>query len=174
MGLFSNLKKAIFKKTAKKAKRGGRRRSGSLPKPAQKPENAPVDEPLSSDNVVVTPPANAEPSVPETVASQSSVPDSSTPQSEESETLTAAELSAQLDELEEEHPEDLKWRTSIVDLMKLVEMDSSYDERKEMALDLGYSQSDIDSKGSAEMNMWLHKKVMAKLSEDTDGDLTTA
>ena len=48
--------------------------------------------------------------------------------------------------------------------MKLVGMDSSYGARKELALELGYSQADIDSKGSAEMNMWLHKEVMKQLA----------
>lgn len=51
--------------------------------------------------------------------------------------------------------------------MKLVEMDSSFAERKEMALDLGYTQEDIDSKGSAEMNMWLHKKKYSPNSPKT-------
>lgn len=88
--------------------------------------------------------------------------------------LTYEELAAHLDTLAVVNPEQLEWRTSIVDLMKLVGMDSSYAERKEMALDLGYSQADIESKGSAEMNLWLHEKVLAKLSEDTDGDLTVA
>lgn len=68
--------------------------------------------------------------------------------------------------MEAAHPEDLDWRRSIVDLMKLVGMDSSYGARKELALELGYSQSDIDSKGSAEMNMWLHKEVMKRFAEN--------
>ena len=68
--------------------------------------------------------------------------------------------------MEAEHPEDLDWKRSIVDLMKLVGMDSSYGARKELALELGYSQADIDAKGSAEMNMWLHKQVMKKLAEN--------
>ena len=75
-------------------------------------------------------------------------------------------MEAQLTEMEAAHPEDLDWRRSIVDLMKLVDMDSSYGSRKELALELGYSQADIDSKGSAEMNMWLHKRVMQALAEN--------
>ena len=54
------------------------------------------------------------------------------------------------------------YKTSIVDLMKLVGMDSSLANRKELAQELGYSGA-LD--GSAEMNIWLHKAVMAKLSE---------
>jgi hypothetical protein len=54
------------------------------------------------------------------------------------------------------------WRNSIVDLMKLVNLDSSLAARKELAEDLGYTGA-LD--GSAEMNIWLHKKVMEKLAE---------
>lgn len=54
------------------------------------------------------------------------------------------------------------YKTSIVDLMKLVGMDSSLAARKELAQDLGYTGA-LD--GSAEMNIWLHKAVMAKLAE---------
>ncbi len=78
--------------------------------------------------------------------------------------VTAVDVEANLTKLASEHPEDLDWRRSIVDLMKLVGMDSSYGARKELALELGYSQADIDSKGSAEMNMWLHKEVMKQLA----------
>ena len=80
------------------------------------------------------------------------------------EAISAVDVEAILVEMDAEHPEDLDWKKSIVDLMKLVGMDSSYGARKELALELGYSQADIDSKGSAEMNMWLHKKVMAELA----------
>ena len=78
--------------------------------------------------------------------------------------VTAVDVEANLTKLASENSEDLDWRRSIVDLMKLVGMDSSYGARKELALELGYSQSDIDSKGSAEMNMWLHKEVMKQLA----------
>ncbi|PZU48579.1 MAG: hypothetical protein DI568_07290 [Sphingomonas sp.] len=54
------------------------------------------------------------------------------------------------------------YKTSIVDLMKLVGMDSSLANRKELAQELGYTGA-LD--GSAEMNIWLHKAVIAKLSE---------
>ena len=54
------------------------------------------------------------------------------------------------------------YKTSIVDLMKLVGMDSSLANRKELAKELGYTGA-LD--GSAEMNIWLHKAVIAKLSE---------
>ena len=56
---------------------------------------------------------------------------------------------------------DLNWRTSIVDLMKLLDLDSSLDNRKELADELGYSGA---KEGSAEMNLWLHKEVMRRLA----------
>ena len=56
---------------------------------------------------------------------------------------------------------DLNWRTSIVDLMKLLDLDSSLDHRKELADELGYTGA---KDGSAEMNIWLHKEVMRQLA----------
>ncbi|KTE41863.1 MULTISPECIES: DUF3597 domain-containing protein [unclassified Sphingopyxis] len=55
----------------------------------------------------------------------------------------------------------LNWRTSIVDLMKLLDIDPSLANRKELATELGYT-GDLD--GSAEMNIWLHKAVMRELA----------
>jgi len=78
--------------------------------------------------------------------------------------IPEVDVEARLTKLKGESSEDLDWRRSIVDLMKLVDMDSSYGSRKELALELGYLQADIDSKGSAEMNMWLHKEVMKQLA----------
>jgi hypothetical protein len=57
--------------------------------------------------------------------------------------------------------EKLEWRTSIVDLMKALDIDSSFGARKELAKELGYTG---DSNDSASMNVWLHKQVMAKLA----------
>jgi hypothetical protein len=59
--------------------------------------------------------------------------------------------------------EKLDWRKSIVDLMKVLDLDSSLSARKELAQELGYSGK-LD--GSAEMNIWLHKQVMKKLAEN--------
>jgi hypothetical protein len=57
--------------------------------------------------------------------------------------------------------EKLEWRTSIVDLMKALDIDSSLSARKELAKELGYTG---DSNDSASMNIWLHKQVMTKLA----------
>ena len=57
--------------------------------------------------------------------------------------------------------EKLEWRTSIVDLMKALDIDSSFSARKELASELGYTG---DSKDSASMNIWLHKQIMTKFA----------
>ena len=57
---------------------------------------------------------------------------------------------------------DYNWKQSIVDLMKLLNLDSGLGARKQLAQELGYTGA-LD--GSAEMNVWLHKQVMAKLME---------
>lgn len=57
--------------------------------------------------------------------------------------------------------EKLEWRTSIVDLMKALDIDSSLSARKELAKELGYTG---DTNDSASMNIWLHKQVMGKLA----------
>jgi hypothetical protein len=57
--------------------------------------------------------------------------------------------------------EKLEWRTSIVDLMKALDIDSSLAARKELAKELGYTG---DTNDSASMNVWLHKQVMAKFA----------
>lgn len=59
--------------------------------------------------------------------------------------------------------DDLNWRTSIVDLMKLLGIDSSLSNREELAKELGYT-GELD--GSAEMNIWLHKATMAELAKN--------
>jgi hypothetical protein len=56
---------------------------------------------------------------------------------------------------------DLNYKTSIVDLLKLLGIDSSLENRKELATELGYTG---DKDGSAEMNIWLHKAVMQQLA----------
>jgi 3-oxoacyl-ACP reductase-like protein len=73
----------------------------------------------------------------------------------------AVDVAAILDELAAKNSEKLDWRHSIVDLMKLVGMDSSLSARKELAQDLHYSG---DMNDSAAMNMWLHKEVMKQLA----------
>ena len=57
--------------------------------------------------------------------------------------------------------EKLAWRTSIVDLMKALDLDSSLSARKQLAKELNYK---VNTKDSAKMNVWLHKQIMIKLA----------
>jgi hypothetical protein len=63
-----------------------------------------------------------------------------------------------LDDLNEKNPETLDWRVSIVDLLKVLGLDSSLTARKELASELKF---DGDTSDSAKMNVWLHDKVIA-------------
>ena len=71
------------------------------------------------------------------------------------------DVEAVLNGMAAKNPQKLNWRTSIVDLMKLLDLDSSLQERKDLATELGYNGA---KDGSAEMNLWLHKQVMNKLA----------
>jgi hypothetical protein len=72
-------------------------------------------------------------------------------------------VAAVLDERAKEAGQKLDWRTSIVDLMKLLKLDSGAAARKALAKELNYAG---DTKDSAAMNVWLHKQVMAKLAQN--------
>jgi hypothetical protein len=73
------------------------------------------------------------------------------------------DVAAVLTELAGKNKEKLDWRNSIVDLMKLLKLDSGLSARKELAKDLHYTG---DTRDSAAMNIWLHKQVMIKLAEN--------
>jgi hypothetical protein len=76
---------------------------------------------------------------------------------------TQVDVAAVLTEMASKNREKLDWRHSIVDLMKLLGLDSSLAARKELAKELHYSG---DMNDSASMNIWLHKQVMTKLAEN--------
>jgi hypothetical protein len=71
------------------------------------------------------------------------------------------DVEAVLQKMAAESGQRLNWQSSIVDLMKLVGMDSSFENRKELARELGYTGDPGDS---AAMNIWLHKRVMKELA----------
>lgn len=77
--------------------------------------------------------------------------------------MSEVDVEAVLTQMEAASGQKLNWRTSIVDLMKLVGMQSSLAERRELAGELGYSG---DTNDTATMNIWLHKQVMNKLAEN--------
>ncbi|ODU06929.1 MAG: oxidoreductase [Rubrivivax sp. SCN 71-131] len=76
--------------------------------------------------------------------------------------IPVVDVVAQLEQKAAANPQKLNWRTSIVDLMKLLDMDSSLAARKELAKELGCPDNLMGD--SAQMNMWLHKNVLAQLA----------
>lgn len=77
--------------------------------------------------------------------------------------IELVDVSAILNALAAKNAQKLNWKTSIVDLLKLLDLDSSLTARKELAAELGYAG---DTSDSASMNIWLHKQVMIKLAEN--------
>ena len=78
--------------------------------------------------------------------------------------ISAVNVVAKLEGLAKANPEKLNWKVSIVDLMKLLGLDSSLTARKELATELGCPQEKMGD--SAQMNMWLHKTVLQKLADN--------
>lgn len=78
--------------------------------------------------------------------------------------ISAVDVVSKLEGMAKANPEKLNWKTSIVDLMKLLGLDSSLAARKELATELGCPADKMGD--SAQMNMWLHKTVLQKLAEN--------
>jgi hypothetical protein len=143
MGMFNDLMQKIFHASA----------NAEAPPDAMKPGVIPESRVAAAARQGV-PVAIAVPNAP-------NAPGKAAPQSG-----TAAgpvDVAATLDRMAAANREKLDWKHSIVDLMKLVGMDSSMTARKALAADLKYSG---DTNDSAAMNMWLHKEVMKKLAEN--------
>ncbi|KQN76104.1 DUF3597 domain-containing protein [Sphingomonas sp. Leaf62] len=138
MGIFERIKTQIFGKDGGPFGDNylGKKKEAPAPQPAPAPtptqQHAPAPAPAA--------PAPAAPAAPQPV-----------------DPMTAIERIAQ----QKGNPA-LNWRTSIVDLMKLLDLDSSLDNRKELATELGYTGA---KDGSAEMNIWLHKAVLQELGK---------
>ncbi len=78
--------------------------------------------------------------------------------------ISAVDVVAKLESLAAAHAEKLNWKVSIVDLLKLLGLDSSLASRKELAAELACPAEKMGD--SAQMNMWLHKTVLQKLAEN--------
>ena len=100
--------------------------------------------------------AEAAPAAPAQTTAAPAAPTPAAPQP-----LSEVDVEAILSGLAAKSDQKLNWQTSIVDLMKLLGLDSSLTERKGLAQELGYTGA-LD--GSAEMNIWLHKQVMRELA----------
>ncbi len=78
--------------------------------------------------------------------------------------MSQVDVVSKLESMAASHGEKLNWKVSIVDLMKLLGLDSSFAARKELATELGCPAEKMGD--SAQMNMWLHKTVLQKLAEN--------
>ena len=78
--------------------------------------------------------------------------------------ISVVDVVAQLEGLAAKNPQKLNWKVSIVDLLKLLDLDSSFNARKELATELGCPADKMGD--SAQMNMWLHKTVLQKLADN--------
>jgi hypothetical protein len=78
--------------------------------------------------------------------------------------IGVVDVVAKLEKLAASNPQKLNWKVSIVDLMKLLGLDSSFAARKELATELGCPSEKMGD--SAQMNMWLHKTVLQKLADN--------
>ena len=145
MSIFGNIMSAIFKHPSSAQAAPAPSAPGAAPAGA-----APAAKPAA--------PAGASPGASAT-ASASPAP-SAAPASTGAATVDVA---AVLTSLAAKNKEKLDWRKSIVDLMKLLDLDSSLSARKQLAQELKYSG---DMNDSAAMNTWLHKQVMTKLAEN--------
>lgn len=117
-------------------------------KPQAQP--APTSPPASRPAPILT----AAPGTPATTPAASTAP----------KRISEVDVVAKLEKMASAHPEKLNWKVSIVDLMKLLDLDSSLAARKELAIELG---APADKMGdSAQINMWLHKTVLRKLAEN--------
>jgi Domain of unknown function (DUF3597) len=138
MGMFTNLMSKIFGHTT------------AAPSSSAAPTSSAVASPTPTV-AAATPTSPTTPAASGTASSPAAAP----PQ--------AVDVTAILDDLAAKNPEKLDWRKSIVDLMKLVGVDSSLAARKELAAELHYSGDENDS---ATMNIWLHKQVIKKIAEN--------
>jgi Domain of unknown function (DUF3597) len=109
-------------------------------------------------------PASAAPAPPPSAPPQSPAAPSEAPAARpEGSAAAQVDVAAVMDELADKSDEDLDWRHSIVDLMKLLKLDSSLTARKKLAEELHFEGN---TKDSAAMNIWLHKQVMIKLADN--------
>ncbi len=104
-------------------------------------------------------PAAAAPSAPAPAPTPASTPAAAAPVA-----ISQVDVVSKLEALAAASTQKLNWKVSIVDLMKLLGLDSSLDARKTLATELGCPQDKMGD--SAQMNMWLHKTVLQKLAEN--------
>jgi Domain of unknown function (DUF3597) len=165
MGMFTNLMSKIFGHATVATSSGAAPGTSTVTSATTMPKGPPTAAAPSSGAApsapAAVPPtttvaAEAPTTAPSPAASAVSSPPAAAPPA-------IVDVTAILDGLAAKNPEKLDWRKSIVDLMKLVGIDSSLSARKQLAAELHYSG---DEKDSAAMNVWLHKEVLKKIAEN--------
>jgi hypothetical protein len=154
MSIFGNILGKIFH-------RGG----GGAPAPAQAPaQTTTAGAPATPAGTGAGGSGTAPASTPAggTVPAQGGAP-AAAPAAPAAAPMAAVDVEAVLNDMAAKNPQKLNWRTSIVDLMKLLDIDSSLQARKDLAKELNYTG---DTGDSASMNIWLHKQVMKKLADN--------
>ena len=141
MGLLSNLISKIF---------------------SHAPATAVAQAPAADSAPAAQPTAATQPAAPAAPAAPPVAP-APAPSAPKPAAPAVVDIAAVMSGLAAKNPEKLDWKRSIVDLMKLVGMDSSLSARKELATELHYTG---DMNDSASMNVWLHKEVLRKLAEN--------
>lgn len=140
MGILSNIFHKIFPGSHPAAQNSSQAAPGAqqrAPQPTQQPAQPPAQQPAQQPQA----------------ASAASTPAAAP--------MQQVDVEAVLNNMQQQSGQQLNWRTSIVDLLKLLGLDSSLQSRKELAAELNYSG---DTSDSASMNIWLHRQVMNKLA----------
>jgi hypothetical protein len=143
MSIFGSIMSKIFSHPAAAAQPGAQA-SAQQPTPASGAAPSPQSAPAAP------PPA-------------ATAQDNATPQTQTAAPQPVVDVEAVLAALASNNPQKLDWRHSIVDLLKLLDLDSSFAARKELSHELQYTG---DTGDSAAMNIWLHRQVMTKLAEN--------
>lgn len=153
MGIFDRIKDAIFHRAAA---------APAQPAPAPTAGTTPAAAPPTTNAAPSG--ASPEPQAPgATAPAPAPSSPSAAPQSGGASPAQGVDVAAILDKAVRDSGQKLEWRHSVVDTMKALGLDSSLGERKELAMELGYTG---DTGDSAAMNVWLQKALMRKLAEN--------
>jgi uncharacterized protein with von Willebrand factor type A (vWA) domain len=151
MGIFDKIRSAIFRRGGQQGAEAGGQGTGT------------INRGSAAATATSAPAAQARPAPAAAPSQRPAAPAQQAPAQPAPAAQSQVDVEAVLEKLAAEKGQKLNWRSSIVDLMKLLDLDSSLENRKELARELGYTGSTNDS---ATMNIWLHKQVMRKLAEN--------
>lgn len=167
MGLFSTiLEKLGLKHPAEQAAPAKPAAAEAQPAPQIIPDHrpAPPNMPPAAARPAVEPPAYAKPITTDSRPAPQSVSPIPPAASVAPAAIPMVDVVSKLEHLAAANPQKLDWKVSIVDLLKLLDIDSSYEARKGLAIELGCPAEKMGD--SAQMNVWLHKTVLQKLADN--------